>query len=203
MKRSAIKSDHREKDFHTVYKSDNPTYYGVICCDNCGYTVFEKDFKKITPYETGVIKDRITPSWGKKNFGGVRTVEDAIMVHKIALANYVMLKRPASVIGQVYLRLTWYYREVKNTDQEMAHMQKCVDTFIQAFETEYFEERPEREIEMLYLLGELNRRLGSYNDAIKWFQKTTQHPFIKQRRLFENYARDQWALASEEYKKTT
>jgi hypothetical protein len=54
----------------------------------------------------------------------------------------------------------------------------------------------------MYLLGELSRRLGKYNDAIRWFGKAVTSPEKGENPRIEKLAREQWILAKEQYKKS-
>lgn len=201
VKTSALRVKSRERDFHAYYSSESPIYYGVICCPNCGYTKFEKDFKlSISGTDVKLVKSFISSNWRYQDFCNQRDVNTAIRVHLIALANYKVLKISAYVLGKLYLRLAWFYREMMQHEEELKYLKLALDAFVQGYETEKNDENDEKELEIIYLLGELNRRLGNYQEAIKWFRDTVNHELAYKNRMIKSYARDQWALCTEAYK---
>ena len=202
VKTSAIRTKLRERDFHAYYSGENPTYYGVICCPNCGYSKFEKDFKEnITPSQKQIIKNSISENWRYQDFTEKRDTAVAIKVHLIALANYKVLGERASVLAKLFLRLAWFYRELEMNDEEQKYLRLALDNFVLSYENERFEEGDEKELEIIYLIGELNRRIGNYEEAIKWFSNTVNHEFAYKNRMIKGYARDQWEISAQAYKK--
>ncbi len=196
---SAIRTKKREKDFHAYYSGENPARYGVICCPYCGYAKFESDFKEpLKLQERQKVQKHISAKWMYQNFCMERTLEQAIRVHLIALANYMLFPIDCYNLGKLYLRLGWFYRESQDHDNELKYIKMARDAYIKSFETESYKEREEKELEVLYLMGELSRQLKDYNEAIRWFSKTINHPIAYKNRLIKTYARDQWNLASEE-----
>ncbi|MDH8677222.1 DUF2225 domain-containing protein [Fusibacter bizertensis] len=200
VKTSAIRAKERKKDFHTIFNGENPTFYGVICCPNCGYTKFENDFKQeITAKCRDTVKNTITKSWKVQDFTKERDINAAIKVHLIALVNYNVLKEKQAIIGKLLLRLAWFYEEAGNTSENMKYVKLALDAFIKSFELEKQEDAEEKELEIIYLIGELNRQLGNYKEAIRWYDMVVKHEFAYKNRLIKGYAKEQWALAAEEY----
>lgn len=200
VKTSAIRTKERKKDFHTIFNGDNPTFYGIICCPNCGYAKFENDFKQDMPLKhVEVIKQTVTKSWKPQDFTGVRDVNAAIKVHLIALVNYTVLKERQAVIGKLLLRLAWYYEELNQETDNQKYVGLALDAFLKSYENEKIEGAEEKELEIIYLIGELNRQLGNYKDAIRWYEMVVRHEFAYKNRLIKNYAKEQWALAAESY----
>ncbi|GAU77671.1 DUF2225 domain-containing protein [Fusibacter sp. 3D3] len=201
VKTSALRIKLRERDFHTYYSSESPIYYGVICCPNCGYSKFEKDFKaQISGTDMGLVKQLISSNWRYQNYCDQRDTNTAIRVHLIALANYKVLKASAYTLGKLYLRLAWFYRELESNAEELKYLKWALEAFVQGYETEKRDENDEKELEIIYLLGELNRRMGNYQEAIKWFSNTVNHEFAYKNRMIKSYAKDQWTLCTEAYK---
>lgn len=199
---SSIRTKKREKDFHATFHGENPTYYGVICCGRCGFTQFESDFKKnLSEKEKERIKEIISSRWQPQDYSAPRTVEIAIKVHTIAIASYKVLGSKPSVMGKLYLRLAWFYRENGQAEESKKYIQLALASFIESYEQDKPpENEEEKELETIYLIGELNRQLGEYKEAIKWFDRVVRHEFAFKNRLIKTYAREQWALASEEHK---
>lgn len=200
VKTSAVRAKERRKDFHTIFSGDNPTFYGVICCPNCGYTKFENDFKQpLSAKCIETIKGTITKNWKTQDFTQERDINDAIKVHLIALVNYTVLKEKQATMGKLLLRLAWFYDELGNVAESKKYTGMALDAFTKSFENEKQEDAEEKELEIIYLLGELNRQLGNHKEAIRWFEMVVRHEFAYKNRLIKNYAKEQWALAAEEY----
>lgn len=197
---SAIRTKARQKDFHATFHGENPTYYGVICCPACGFAKFEKDFQLgLNLKEVKIIETVVKANWNIQDFTGGRDADAAIRVHKIALVSYKVLGEDPSTMAKLYLRLAWFNREMGNTSEESKYVELALQAFVASYETEKFEEAPEKELEVIYLIGELNRQLGNYKEAIRWFDMTVRHELIYKNRLLKQYAKDQWALSAEEY----
>jgi len=196
---SAIRPKSRDKDFHAYYVNDNPTHYGVICCPYCGFTQFESDFKaRISEVDKAKIRKNITSRWHYQNFCMARNYEQVIRVYMIAMANYKIIEASQYTLGKLYLRLAWCYREIEDEAQELKYIALASDAFTKSFKTEDNSDNVERELEILYILGELNRQLKKYEIAVAWFDKVMVHPEVFKNRLIKKYAREQWNLASEE-----
>jgi uncharacterized protein (DUF2225 family) len=196
-----VRTKAREKDFHATFHGENPTYYGVICCNACGYAQFENDFKKpVSEKWKTAIGEKITANWKSQDFSGARDTQTAIKVHLIALLNYKVLETSQTVFGKLYLRLVWFYRELGSEPDSKRYTELALEAYIESYENEHLSDEPERELEITYLIGELNRQLGHYKEAVRWFGMTVHHEYAYKNRLLKMYAKEQWALASEQYK---
>jgi len=199
VKTSAIRAKERKKDFHTIFAGENPTFYGVICCPLCGYAKFENDFKQEVSLKTAqIIKSTITKSWKTQDYTQERDLNLAIKVHLIALVNYNILKEKQVVVGKLLLRLAWFYDELGNQEESTKYVGLALEAFLKSYEQEKNEDSEEKELEIIYLLGELNRQLKNYKEAIRWFEMVVRHEFAYKNLLIKNYAKEQWALSAEE-----
>jgi len=57
------------------------------------------------------------------------------------------------------------------------------------------------ELTVIYLIGELSRRLEMYDKAIEWFSKVVSHPERDFNIRIEKLAREQWHLVRDLLKK--
>lgn len=203
VKQATVKLVRRDEDFCGYYANENPTFYGVQICPNCGYGAFESDFDTIMPLEKRAVTTSITPRWQSQDYGGARTVQDAIAVHQICLLNYTIMKKKPSDIAKVCLRLAWFYRSEQNQERESHFMKFALANYRKAFEEERLELDPENQLLVNYLQGELHRRLGEYKDALYWYQEALKLPHIKTRKPIETLVRDQIITAKEQYKEAT
>lgn len=198
---SAIRPKSRDKDFHANYDGDNPTHYGVICCPYCGFTQFESDFKEtLSASDKEKIKQYISMRWHYQNFTLKRDLDQVVRIYMIALANYKVLAANFYTFGKIYLRLAWCYREMGQKDEELKYLQQALEAFTSSYEKENHEDNDTRELEITYMLGELNRQVGHFSEAVTWFDKTINHPSAYKNQLIKKYAREQWAEASEQFR---
>ena len=198
MKTSAIRTKERKKDFHTIFNGDNPTFYGIICCPKCGYAKFENDFKQpLSLKQIEIIKQTVMKNWKTQDFTLERDINTAIKVHLIALVSYTVLKERQAVIGKLLLRLAWYYEELEQVEDNLKYVGLALEAFVKSYENEKIDDAEDKELEVIYLIGELNRQLGNFKDAIRWYEMVVRHEFAYKNRLIKNYAKEQWALAAE------
>ncbi len=200
VKTSAIRAKERRKDFHTLFSGENPTFYGVICCPECGYAKFENDFKKEASVKCKeTIKNTVSKSWKTQDFTQERDLSAAIRVHMIALVNYTVLKEKQAIIGKLLLRLAWFNDELGNESETNRYVTLALEAFIKSYEQEKHEDAEEKELEIIYLIGELNRQMGNFKESVRWFDMVVRHEFAYKNRLIKNYAKEQWALAAEQH----
>lgn len=200
MRSSAIRIEKRDTDFCVYYNGENPIFYGVFVCPNCGYAALESVFQEISPSGKKIVLEKIGTKWTQRDFGSERDTYKAIEVYKLALLNGQLLNQKKGIIGTLCLRLAWLYRYI-HEDRELDFIEHAANCFEEAFRYESLPIGNLDEVSLLYLLGELNRRLKKYDEAIDWFNKAVSNPNIKRKRKLDMLARDQWSLAKEEYKK--
>ena len=193
-----LRVEKREDDFNVIYKNINPIYYYIWVCPKCGYSATEKEFENITREQALILNKAIGTKWNERSFGGVRTFHEAEESYKIALLVAQLLKKPKAYIGGISLRLAWLYREAKNP-KENEFLNHTLNLFEDAYQTERLDETGLDEVSLVYLNGELSRRLGKYKEAIKWYGIALDHPDIKTKRHIQLKAREQWRLAKEQY----
>lgn len=198
---SAIRISKRDEDFCAYYERENPLFYGVFICYHCGYAALEGDFSKLKSDDKEKIMNIITPKWHPRSYGGKRNLDEAIEVYKLALLCCNVLGEKDSLVGKICLRLSWFYRYKGDREEEKKFIEFTINSFEKAYTGERITDDEYNEIAILYLLGELNRRVDNYSEAIMWFDKALSNPQIKRKRHIELKARDQWSVAREQYKK--
>ncbi|MCT4607398.1 MAG: DUF2225 domain-containing protein [Marinisporobacter sp.] len=200
MRTSAIRIEKRDTDFCVYYNGENPIFYGVFVCPNCGYAALESVFQEISPSGKKIILEKIGAKWEQRNFGSERDIYKAIEVYKLALLSGQLINQKKGILATLCLRLSWLYRYI-DIERELDFTAHAVNCFEEAFRYEPLPIGNLDEVSLLYLLGELNRRLGKYDAAIDWFNKAVSNRDIKRKRKLDVMAREQWSLAKEEYKK--
>lgn len=191
-----IRTERIESDFFTVYKDDscNQYLYEVHVCPNCGFAASDQFSNSFPPEAKNRIEQDISSRWKPRDFGKERTVVDAIMTYKLAALSATLKKEKHIVLAGIYMRLGWLYRMMEEEDQEQRFLRLALKEYEQSFEQSDFIGTQLTEIRVIYLLGELNRRVGSETEAIKYFSRVIQHRQRDTDAKVIEMAREQWYL---------
>lgn len=201
VKSASIKVLKRDSDFCAYYAKDNPTFYGVFVCPQCGYASFESIYQDLTVAQIARVGKKVGSNWSGKNYGGKRSLNQAIEVHKLALLNFNVMVASKFHIAKACLRLSWFYRMLEDEEREIQFMKHAAESYEQAFTTEEFENAGDEEYVVCYILGELNRKLGNFRKAVSFYDLAIRNPEIEHRQQVKKMAQDQRLLASEEYRR--
>jgi len=195
----------RDTDFCTYFKerSLNPIFYTVNVCPQCGFAFTDQFAEKLTLEQAKTIQKEITSKWTPKNFGSVRTMAEAIASYKLAIFAAELTEQPHSVKAGLCMRLAWLYRFAQNEKEELRFMRLAVEEYEQSYiHSDYKQgDKEMSEVRLLYLIGELHRRTGSYEQAIRYFGKALEFRDRTIEKGILRMAQDQWHLAHEEHKK--
>lgn len=196
---NAPKMIKREPDFYTTYSGENPIYYAIFVCPNCGYTAFEKDFKSISDASKAIIQQSVSKQWTKRDYCGLRTTQEALEVYKLALLCYTLTKASSLTIGKITMRIAWIYRSLEDP-KEKEFIQHTINYFEKAYTSENVFEDIEEELTIMFILGEFHRQLGNYRESVRWFSRALEMPEIKKKRHLEQRVRNQWSLLADSYR---
>jgi len=190
---SFIRIKRIESDFCKVYKEKtmNPLFYEADVCPACGFTsteAFSQGFPNGTKEE--IAKQFI--KWKSQDFGKERTVSEAIKALKLAILSAVLKKESSVVTGGIYLRLAWVYRSIKNYNEERRFLLAAFSHYKLSYESGDYIGTQMTEMRLLYLLGELARRLEKNDDAGLYFTSVIQHKKIATEERIVEMAREQW-----------
>lgn len=162
----------KDSDFFIRYSGVNPYFYDVLICNSCGYAAMRGDFEKIKSYKKELVLSNVTPKWKPREYPDILDEKLAIERYKLALLNSVLLDLPNSTKGMISLKIAWMYRLLDNTESETAFLKQALEGFNNAYINEIFPIYGLQRDSLMYLLGELNRKLGNDQDALLWFSKT-------------------------------
>lgn len=183
-----------DTDFAPIYAEDfeNPNLYYVNVCPDCGYS-FTEDFSNyFPPGARQMIQDKICSQWTPHNFGDERTIVEAMNTFKLAAYSSTLKKEKHIVTAGLYIRLAWLYRSIKNLDQEMRFIKMALKEYTESYSTGDYKGTQVSEFRLMYLIGELSRRIGNTQDAVRFFSKVIE----KQRQSLEpqiiQLAKDRW-----------
>lgn len=194
-----------DTDLRPKYQLVDSLKYDALVCPKCGYAALSRFFKYMMPAQSKLIHDNISKNFsGLKPTGNTYTYDDAILRHQLALANTVVKKAKASEKAYTCLKMAWLYRgkaeelpkdtpdyekvvaELKKTETEL--LANAYDGFMTAFSREAFPMCGMDELTVTYLIAELARRTGKYEESSRWISKVLTSRQANER--IKNRARD-------------
>ena len=156
----------RDTDFCVYYKECNPVFYETAVCNRCGYADLYGRFNEIDPEEARDVRAKIEGKWNGRDFGGERSIEDALDSYKLALfCNQLRRSTTAEVFASICMRLAWLNRLKGDTKEEKRFLAHALEQYMALYDRGRTPEKMD-EITLIYLIGEINRRLGSGKDAV-------------------------------------
>lgn len=195
VKNSAYRILKKDSDSFIYFGVIIPYFYDVWVCSSCGYSAMKSDFSKIRSYAMDSIKQKITTKWRKKDYPDVYDVDIAIERYKLSLLNYVVMDAKASKKAMNCLKLAWMYRLKEDRDNELIFLEQALDGFNNAYFNEDFPIYEMNKFTITYLIGELNRRVEKYDEALTWFSRVITAPGAPQK--LKDKTRDQRDLVEE------
>jgi len=196
---SAIYIEKRESDFHSIYRGLNPLHYSIIVCPVCKYAASKQSFSKELPTATVAQLGQALVRLDNTNtaFAKERDLDTALESLQLAIRTAQLKKLLPGELAGLMHAAAWICREANNVELERTYLDQACKYYQQAFEKSSSKIGNLSDVQVAYLIGDLSLRLGRYNDAINWFNRTISHPKIKTNPNIDKQARDQWSLARE------
>lgn len=176
VKTSSYRMKSKDSDFFIKYDLINPYFYDVWICNSCGYAAMKADFEKIKSFQKDLIKQNITSKWRGRVYTEPYDVNIAIERYKLSLLNYYYMEAPASKKAMNCLKLAWMNRLNEDDKAEKEYISQALKGFNDAYFNEDFPIYGMDRFTIMYLIGELNRRLGNSSDALLWFGNVVTAP---------------------------
>lgn len=184
----------KDSDFCSYYKEINPEYYVARVCPQCGFATTENFKVGMTQKQKEAFKEKIGDQWTVRQLGWERTWEDALQSYKLALVCAQVKEEEPRIIAGILHHIAWLYREKENTELERKFLQFALDAYILVFETEQQDVNNAR---LMYVMGDLSRRLKKYSEAVKWFTRVINDKRIMDAAMIKS-CREQWAITRED-----
>lgn len=184
----------RDTDFCSHYKEVNPDFYVVRVCPFCGFSATENTEGKLSAKQQEIFLSRIGSQWNMRDYGGERTWEDAMHTYKLGLLCAQIKEEKPRVIASLLHHIAWLYRYKEDEAQENKFLEFALDAYVNVFETEQMDINNAR---LMYLIGELHRRLGNYSDAVRWFSRVINDKRIMDASMIKA-SREQWGATRED-----
>jgi uncharacterized protein (DUF2225 family) len=166
-----VKLSRQDEDFCPYYETLNPVFYEAWICNHCGYAAHSSIFTEATFNDRKQVLDKIKPKWTSRDFTGERDVEKALEAFKIVLYNLQVRGAPLSETGKICLRIAWMYRYKGEWVNEFKYLKHSFNYYKKSYSQEYLSNGRLDEYTLMYILGELARRLELYDEAMQWFGK--------------------------------
>lgn len=188
VKAGKVKLNSMDSDLRPKYQAMDSLKYDAVACPNCGYAALNRFFNYMTSAQAKLIKENISASFcGLPEDGEVYSYDEAIARHKLALVNTIVKRSKLSEKAYTCLKTAWLLRgkcetlpaetpdyvNVKKALQaeEMEFLKNAYEGFQEAFSKEMFPMCGMDENTCTYLVGELARRLGYYEEASRWISR--------------------------------
>jgi len=193
--RPSLKRPYRsDSDFCAYYKKENPDFYVVRICPECGFASTENSTEKLSDLQKKNFMDQVGSRWEKRDYSGPRTLANALETYKLGLLCAQAIKEKDRVIAGLLHHIAWLYRYREDHEQERRFLEFSLDAYVKVFEREG---AGSNEARLLYLIGELNRRIGRFHEAVKWFGRVIHDKRITDAAMIRA-SREQWALLREQ-----
>jgi len=188
IKTGRVKLISADTDLRPKYQDVDSLKYDAIVCPKCGYAALRRFFSYMTSGQAKLVKEKIST-----NFRGINqemeiySYDDAIARHKLALVNAVVKNSKLSERAYICLKTGWLYRGkrenlpkdtpdyaqvVKQLEkEESAFIEKAYKGFKDAFAKESFPMCGMDEVTCTYLVADLARRSGEFDDASRWISR--------------------------------
>ena len=167
VRRSKLRQDSVDRDFRTHYKGIDTNLYEVTLCSNCGYASLNNFFDRITSKQQDMIKEKITPNYKYIEFPLPLAPQDALTRYKMALTCAQAMGAKASQKAIICLKMAWIYRDAKDEKSELTLLRLAYTGLKEAFTSETFPLGTMDEPTVKYLIAELARRLGEFDEALR------------------------------------
>lgn len=207
-----------DSDLRPIYELMEPIKYDAVVCSHCGYSALARFFPSITNSQAKIVKEKISNSFKGLNMNGeTYTYDEAITRFKLALVNTVLKNTKASEKAYTCLKFAWLYRakaenlptdtpDIEKVKQELAvNEAECIENayegFLVAFSKENFPICGMDEHTVTYLIAELARRCGKYEESSRWISQVLVARDANER--IKEKARDIKELIAKEKKKNS
>jgi len=207
VKPSFLKVKSIESDFHKIYEFVNPIYYAITTCNECNYSARNDDYDKVTlEYHKEIIDLALSIKNSKKNviFKNEKNppLEEVVNKHLLAIYFYKSFKpENPNIIAGLYMHLVWLYREAGNKEKEIEYIKYAIEYYIKTYEKGIYIPEKIGIPGIMYLIGELYRRIGNYPDAVQWFSRVVKDDMIDNYPNINNLTHEAWEKINEEKKK--
>jgi len=169
VKTSSYRLASKDSDLFMRFSLINPYFYDVWICDNCGYASLKNDFGRLSDLQVNAVITKVKSKWKGREYPEEYNEDIAIERYKLALLNYIVIGAKSSKKAMTCLKIAWMYRLKTDTENENIFLSESLKGFEDAYLNEDLPIYGMDKFTLIYLIGELNRRLAQDDKALKWF----------------------------------
>lgn len=185
----------KDTDLMPRYEKINPLFYDIVICSQCGYSALSKYFERIKDEQAVQIKTKISPNYRSRIYPEIYDVDIAIERYKLALLSAVIKNTRNSEKAYICLKVGWLYRLKQDKENEAKFLEQALIGFRESFEKEPFPICGMDTYTLMYLIGEISRRLGNNEEALRWLGRVITGRNVNPK--LKDLARDQKNLIKE------
>lgn len=189
-----IKVKAYDTDFFPYYESEeaNPILYHIHVCPDCGFSSSD-DFSKYFPPGTKEnITEKVANRWAPHEYGSKRTISQAIETYKLAIYCGTLKKEKHIILAGLYLRVAWLYRINGDATQEQRFMKLAANEYKESYVTSDNQGTQTSSVRILYLIGELSRRMNNIEEAVQYFSRVLELQRQSTEPKIIEMARERW-----------
>lgn len=166
---SKLKMDSVDSDFRRRFKVIDPNRYEAFECIKCGYANLQLEVSKIDDRQKDLVRKKVTPEYKPPTYSIILSAEDALARFDQALVCAEAYNAKRSKMAFIHLKKAWVYRDMiaRNNDEKQC-LTQAYELLKEAFSFENFPLGNLDELTSQFLIGELARRLGMFEDASRW-----------------------------------
>ena len=170
----------QDVDLRPKYDKVDALKYDVITCDKCGYSALVRYFGKLSTRQMKDIKESVGSNFkGIDNDISIYSYDDAIARYKFALLCAIVKNAKNSEKAYICLKLAWVIRGKRESigendplyeklyDEEMECINNSYDAFVNSISTELFPIAGMDENTLKYIMSDMARKLGKFDESIK------------------------------------
>ena len=177
----------QDMDLRPKYQGIDSLKYDAILCPVCGYASLNRYFNFVMSSQAKQIKEQISSTFKYTSENGkTYSYDEAITRHKMALLNTVVKRGKVSERAYTCLKLAWLFRGKREVmmqgeyskeeakalyEEEKECLKNAHEGFVAAFSQEEFPMCGMDQYTVTFLVAELSRRIGEYEEAKRWVSK--------------------------------
>lgn len=173
-----------DSDLRPYFEEIDTIKYEVVTCKYCGYSSINKTFENVKKDKIDLISEKLDKIFDHRDFEGDYSYETAIYRFKLAIKIAEERSLSNGELFYLYLKLAWLFRAMggsNNAKYEYVSLKRSLEFGEQALANESM---PVIDIEsdvFLFLLGEISRRLGYYDKALRYITQVATDQSITAR----------------------
>lgn len=172
VRKGAAKFVDTDSDLRPYFEGIDPVLYEIVTCPNCGYSSISKTFDNVRKDKISEIREKLDNVYEHRDFSNEEyDYEEAIYRFKIAILIAKERNLSNGELFYLYLKLAWIFRVIvgeENIKYEYVSLKRAFEYGELTFLNESMPVVDIEEDVFIYLLGEIGRRIGQFDKALKY-----------------------------------